>query len=171
MGLKTPNPVPEHSWSARSVRPVVTLQVAAVFLAFMALAWFAFGSPGAVRALGLAAVGAVISTLPGILTRVEYRLTPEGLSKKRARPDADFQEAFSWEEVSHFAPTSSGFNFYKHMPPSNRLLGFLRRHVSDRYSGQIRVGGEDRARVRAIIDAHGLPVVRRRGRKRVRAGT
>jgi hypothetical protein len=76
----------EHAWIARSVRPIVAGYVAAVFVVFMALAYFVFHSPDAVKALFLTAIGAVASVAPGILGRVEYRLTADGLAR---RPLAD----------------------------------------------------------------------------------
>ncbi|MCG6955055.1 MAG: hypothetical protein LJF04_03610 [Gemmatimonadetes bacterium] len=152
----------EHAWIARSVRPIVAGYVAAVFVVFMALAYFVFHSPDAVKALFLTAIGAVASVAPGILGRVEYRLTADGLAR---RPLADkkpreFKEIFRWDGLSHMVPTGSGFKYYKKMNEPKPLVRFFKSHFSARYSGELHVEQSDRARVRALIDQRGVPMLR-----------
>jgi hypothetical protein len=68
-------------WTARRVRPIVLLYIVAVFAAFIAVSIFVFHSPEAVKALVLAAVGALVASVPGVTGRVEYRLTETGIEK------------------------------------------------------------------------------------------
>jgi hypothetical protein len=66
-------------WSARKIQPVIVLYVVAVFAAFAVLSVFVFHSPEAVKVLLIAAVGGVVATIPGVMEKVEYRLTESGI--------------------------------------------------------------------------------------------
>jgi len=149
----------EHSWTARTVRPIVAIYVVAVFVCFMGLAHVVFHSADAVKALFLALVGVVVGTAPGILNRVEYRITATGLAKRPIRPKnpPEFKHVFAWDELTHLVPTGTGFKFYKRLPDSGPLSRFLKLHVSADYSGEFHVEPGDRARVRAILDRKGVP--------------
>ena len=149
----------EHTWVARNVKPIVILYMLGVFAAFMVLAYFVFDSPGAVKALLLAAVAGVASATPEILTRHRYRLTASGLMKARLRPEGEKKPKalFTWDELSHVIPTKSGFKYYKDLPDSNALRRFFQLHFSDSYSGDVRVEAEDQARVMEILHQQGIP--------------
>jgi hypothetical protein len=149
----------EHTWNARSQQPVVVLYVVAVFVGFMALAHFVFHSAEGVKALLLTAIGAVVGLIPSVLTRIEYRLTETGLAKRplRAKKPKEFKEVFAWDQLSHLLPTKSGFKFYKRVEASNSFLRFLKLHLSGDHSGEFHVEPQDRGRVRAMIDRHGIP--------------
>lgn len=86
MHISSDDSAREHTWRARKTRPVIALYVLAVFIGFMALAYFGFHSREAVRALFLAAIGALASLAPGILTGFEYRLT-DSQEPALLRPD------------------------------------------------------------------------------------
>jgi hypothetical protein len=79
------DPAIELTWKARNVRPAILLYVGGVSVVFIAIAHFLFRSTEAVEALLLAAMGSVGALIPNLLTRVEYRLTDSGLSKRRLR--------------------------------------------------------------------------------------
>jgi len=149
----------EHTWSVRTVRPMVAVYVVAVFVCFMGLAHFVFHSADAVKALVLAVAGAVVGTAPGILNKVEYRITSTGLAKRPLRPKnpQEFKRVFAWDELTHLVPTGTGFKFYKRLPDSGPLSRFFNLHVSADHSGEFHVDPGDRARVRAIIDRKGVP--------------
>jgi hypothetical protein len=152
----------EYTWSAHSVRPIVAGYVGAVFGAFIALAYFVFHSPDAVKALFLTAVGTFASLAPGILGRVEYRLTDTGLAKRR-RSDKklrEFEELFRWDELSHLVPTGSGFKYYKKIEEPKSLARLFKRHLSDRYSGELHVERADLAKVRSLIGQQAIPMLR-----------
>ena len=147
------DPVVEHTWLARKTRPVVALQVVGVFIGFMALAHFVFHSPEAVQALFAACVAALVSLVPGILTRMEYRLAAAGLEKRTAskQKEEEFQEVFRWEEVDRIVPTGAGFKFYKKVEERRPLNRLYKRNLSDSFSGEFQVEKEDRERVRSLL--------------------
>jgi hypothetical protein len=124
----------------------------------MALAHFVFHSAEGVKALLLAAVGSVVSLVPSIQTRVEYKFTETGLAKRpsQAKKPRAFKDVFTWDELSHFIPTQSGFKFYKQIQASNPLARFLKLHFSGDHSGELHVEREDRDKVQAIIDQHDI---------------
>lgn len=150
----------EHTWSARSVRPVIAFYVVGVFCGFIALAHFVFHSPEAVKALFLAAIGSVASLVPSILTRFEYRLTETGLWKRRVaeKKPGEFKEVFLWEELSHLVPGGSGFKYVKEMDGTNPIVRFFRLHISGDLSGEICVERKDLAKIRALIDRSAMPI-------------
>lgn len=126
-------------WSARKVPPVVVLYVVLVFAAFIAIAHFVFHSPQAVKALAVAAIGAVIATVPSVVERVEYRLTASGVDTRAVRKDnpREFKNVFRWDELARIVPTGRGFKYFKAMPETGALRRFWNLHVSDQYSGEI----------------------------------
>ena len=152
-----PEPVLE-TWVARTVHPIILLGVVGVFAAFAALAFFIFHSTEGVKALLLAAVGAVVATTPAVLSKVEYRLTSSGLGKRplATRKRTSYRDVFRWDELSDIAPTRRGFTFRTHLDESNALRRFWKRHVSDRYFGEVLVERADLERVLEAIRARGV---------------
>lgn len=151
-------PGTEHTWTARAVQPVVALWVAAVFVAFIALSHFVFHSDDAVGALFLTAIGSLAGMAPGVLRKVEYRITPSGVQKRtRAREMREFQDVFSWDDLSHWIPTASGFKFYRKARDRRPVRRFLRVHVLAGGSGEVRVEPADRARVWEMLGRTGIP--------------
>jgi len=141
-------------WSARKVQPVVLLYVVAVFAAFIVLAHFVFHSDAAVKALVVAAVGAIIATTPGVVEKVEYRLTESGIDKRKAdsKKPGPFKDVFRWDELNHVVPTKHGFKYYKIMNETNSLGRFWKTHISDKFSGEIHVEKHDLDRVLRLVE-------------------
>ena len=148
-----------HQWSARKVQPIVVLYVVAVFAVFAVMAHFIFHSTEAVKALAIAALGAVAATVPGVMERVEYRLTKSGVEKRSAKktPGA-FREVFRWPELSRVVPTGHGFKYLKAMDEPSPLCRFWRRHFSDVCSGEIHAEREDLERVLGLVERQGIRV-------------
>lgn len=157
--MKPDDPTVEHTWTARSVRPVILLYVAAVFIGFMAFAHFVVHSKEAVVALGLAAFGSMVALTPDLLGRIEYRLTEEGLEKRRLRgkETKEFKKVFTWDEVSHLTPTGAGFKFFKRTGLSGFWNRFWKLHFSDEYSGEIHLEPEDRLRIERVFEERVIP--------------
>ena len=148
-----------HQWSARKIHPMVMVYVVAVFLVFMAVSRFVFHSPAAVKALALAAFGAVVAMIPSALGRLEYRFTPSGLERRpvdRKEP-RDFEEVFRWQELSHTIPLKHGFKYYLRMEDAGPMRRFWRTHISDEYSGEFHVETDDRDTVAEILASQESP--------------
>lgn len=147
-------------WSARRIQPVVVLYVLVVFAVFIAMAHFVFHSPDAVKALVVAAVGAVAATMPGVMSKVEYRATESGIEKRtlNEKKPAEFEEAFRWDRLSHVKRTGHGFKFYLTMDETSLPRRFWKTHISDECSGEIHAEEKDLDRVLAVVDRHGIRV-------------
>ncbi len=147
-------------WSARKVQPIVMLYVVAVFVVFIALSVFIFHSPEALKALVIAAVGGVAATAPGVLEKVEYRMTGSGIEKRtvNAKKPRPFKDVFRWDELSRVSRMKHGFRYDKTMPEASRLRRFWKKHISDGYSGEIHVERGDLDRVLAIVGRQGIAI-------------
>ena len=144
-------------WSARKIRPIVVLYVVAVFAAFIAVAYFVFDSLEAVKALALAAVATIGATLPGIMERLEYRLTEAGIERKKLKDtSSEFKEVFRWDELSHVVPMRHGFKYFKTLKETNPLRRIWKVHFCDEYSGEVRVEKADLGRVLGIVKGQGI---------------
>jgi hypothetical protein len=145
-------------WSARKVQPVVIVYLLGVFAAFIAASLVIFHSPDAVKALLIAAVGAVTATLPSVLSRVEYRATSSAIEKRSVdkHNPREFEEVFRWDELSRIVPVRHGFKYSKKTIEANSLRRFWRLHLSDRYSGEIHVEKRDLERVLGLIERQGM---------------
>ena len=148
-----------HRWIARRLQPVVILYVIAVFLGFMAMAFFLFHSVDAVTALATTGIGTTVAMLPGVLSRIEYELTESGLRKRRFAPENPkaFQEVFSWEELDHVVPMTHGFKYFRPVEDTGRIARFWKTHVSDTFSGEFPVEGGDRERVQGLLAEFEIP--------------
>lgn len=143
-------------WSARRTRPVVVFCVAAVFAAFMLVAHFVVHSGEAVKALLLAAVGAVAATIPGVVEKVEYQLTESGLEKRKCNPKKPgrFERVFTWDQLRRVVPTRHGFRYLEIVHETSPLRRSWKKHVSDEVSGEVRVGENDLDRILGIVARH-----------------
>jgi hypothetical protein len=112
-------------WSPRTVRPIVLLYIVAVFVAFVAVSIFVFHSPEAVKALVLAALGALVATVPGVAGRIEHRMTHSGIEKRSVKenPD-DFESVFSWDRLERIVPIRHGFKYFEILEETNTLRRF-----------------------------------------------
>lgn len=144
-------------WSARKIRPIVVLYVVVLFAAFIATAYFVFDSVDAVKGLALAAVATIVATVPGIMERLEYRLTETGIDRKKNKNESPgFTEVFRWDELSHVVPMRHGFKYFKTLDESNPLRRFWKTHFCDQYSGEVHVEKTDLGRVLQLVERRGI---------------
>jgi len=158
--MEDQDPTVEHEWRARTLRPVIGVYVAGVFVAFMVLAHFVFHSGEAVTALFFTAVGSLVALLPNMLARVEYRLTEAGLEKRPGggREGRPFKKVFDWDELSHFVPTGSGYKFYKRIGPSGAVSRMMKLHILGDHSGEFHVERDDLPQVKKTLEHHRIPL-------------
>ena len=151
-----------YQWSARKLHPITIFYVAAVFVAMMAVSYFLFHSLTGVKALALGAFGFIVPLFPGVINKVEYRLTESGLDKRPLKPKApqDFEEVFGWDQLSHIVPMKNGFKYYRSLDDSNPLQRFWKTHISDAYSGEFHIETENLDEIRGILARHGIPISR-----------
>ncbi len=151
-----------YQWSARKLQPVIVLYVAAVFLAMMSVSYFVFHSLAAVEALAFGAVAFILPLLPGLLNKVEYRLTKSGLEKRslNSRTPPDFEEVFCWDQLSHFVPMKYGFKYYRPLNDPSPVRCFWKTYFSDAYSGEFHIEAKDKDKIRKLLDEHGIPTSR-----------
>jgi hypothetical protein len=143
-----------HRWSARKIQPIVLLYVTAIFAGFMALSIFAFHSREAVKALAIGWIGAVAATVPGVIDKVEYRLTEAGLDKRahHAKKPVPFKDVFRWDQLDRIVPTKHGFKYFKILNETSSLRRFWRMHISDQFSGEVHAEKSDLVRVLGIVE-------------------
>lgn len=149
-----------HRWSARKMRPVVLLYVAAVFGGLATVSYVALDSMTGVKALVLASVGYIVPLVPMVLSRIEFRLSDRGLDRRplgKQKP-RDFERVFRWHELSHIVPRRFGFKYFKTLDESNPLRRFAKLHFSDAYAGEVQVERADRDRVLAVLSDRGVSV-------------
>lgn len=148
-----------HRWIARRLQPVVILYVIAVFLGFMAMAFFLFHSVDAVTALATTGIGTTVALLPGTMSRIEYELTETGLRKRPFNPrnPKGFQEVFSWGELDHVVPMTNGFKYFRPVEDTGRIARFWKAHISDTFSGEFHVERGDRERVQGLLAEFEIP--------------
>ena len=156
-------PQDREQWTARTLHPIVTLYVAIVFLVFMALAYFVFESKTAVKALALAAIAGIVPLFPGVISKIEYQANDSGLE---ARPhgkadDEEFKQLFLWSELDHAKFVGQGFRYTKTFTERSPTKRFVKKQLSDRYSGEIRVEAADQNRVYKLLVERGVTVLRR----------
>ncbi len=154
------DPTVEHEWRARTIRPMIGVYVAGVFVGFMALAQFVFHSREAVAALFFTGVGSLVALLPNMMARMEYRLTEAGLEKRprgggEGRP---FKKVFDWDELGHLVQTSSGYKFYKRIGPSGAVSRMIKLHLLGDHSGEFHVEPDDLPQVKSILEQHRIPL-------------
>jgi len=159
MSANSDEPEVLFQWSARKMRPIVLIYVAAVFVVFMALSFFVLHSMMAVKALAMAAVASMVPLVPVVTSRIEYRLNVRVLER---RPQTDkkpkeFETVFQTDELSYVVPMRHGFKFYRLLNESNPFLRFWKVHVSDAYSGEVHVEKADQERVFELMAQHGIP--------------
>jgi hypothetical protein len=156
----TVQPTVLYRWSARRMQPIVLLSVAVVFLVMMAVSYFVVHSMSAVKALATAAVAAIVSLVPTVLMRIEYRLTDRGIERRsqhKAKPKP-FESLFRLDELDHVVPIGHGFKYVKVIDESRPFQRFWKRHLSDEFSGEIQVETADRKQVLAILAEKGVRV-------------
>ncbi len=145
-------------WSARKAPPVVVAYLAAVAAAFIAMAYFIFDSTEAVKALVIAALGAVGAATPSVLEKVEYQLTDLGIEKRsiKKKNPGQFKDVFHWDQLSRVVPMKHGFKYFKTMAKTSPLRRFWNVHLSDRFSGEVHVERRDLERILGVLEQRGV---------------
>lgn len=145
-------------WSARKLRPIVILYVLGVFAAFIVVAIVVFHSQEAVMALLMAAGASVAATVPGVIERVEYRMTGSGVEKRPVKKEktAEFKEVFRWDDLDHVVPMRHGFKYFKTLRETRPLGRFWKKHFSDQFSGEIHIEQQDLDRVLGMVARRGI---------------
>ena len=136
-------------WSARRIQPRTLFYVIGVFAVFIMLSYFVFHSMPAVKALALTAFGAIVSIIPGVVGRVEYRLTDQGLERRpinQKRPGG-YKNVFNLSQLSHIVQKRHGLKYYLNLEESNPLKRFWKSYFSDAFSGEVHIEKTDRERV------------------------
>jgi hypothetical protein len=147
-------------WTARRLQPIVLLWVVAVFAVLTALAVFVFQSRTGVKALIVGAVGFLVPLVPQVLSRVDYRLRERVLERRTRRREEpeEFETFIEVDDLSHVVPVRHGFKFYRPIDGPGAFRRFWKRHVSDRYSGEVHVERPDQPRVFAALRELGVDV-------------
>jgi len=145
-------------WAARTLQPIIVFYVAVIFLASMALTYFIFDSITGVKALAMAAFAAIVSLLPGLVSRVEYRLSRTGLDKRslNEKKSQAFKNVFRFEQLSHIVPLKHGFKYYKTLKEPNVFKRFWKLYISNAHSGEIHLETKDRERILKLLADQGL---------------
>jgi hypothetical protein len=159
MSANSDEPEVLFHWSARKVQPIVILYVAVVFIGFIAVSYFVLHSTTAVKALAMAAVGAIVPLVPAVMGRTEFRLDTQVLERRPKRDEnpKDFETVFELGELSHIAPIRQGFKFYKPLDEAGPLRRFWKLHLSDEFSGEVQVESADREKVFGALSGLGVP--------------
>ena len=147
-------------WSARRMSPKVMLYVAIVFILFIAVSYFGFHSVTAVKGLTYTALASIMSLIPMVFTRAEYRLTQESLEYRpiRKKEQKPYKTLFLLDQLSHVVKIDSGFKFYLILKERNSILRFWKKHISDHYSGEVRLENKDTERVMTTLDKYGISI-------------
>ena len=145
-------------WSARKMQPIVLLYVAAILVAMMLFSYFVVHSMAAVKALAMTAVASMVPLVPAVLSRVEYRITGQGLDRRSVNKEQprEFENVFELDQLSYIVPMRHGFKFYRPLNESNPFRRFWKTHVSDEYSGEVHVERANRERVLEILNRYGI---------------
>jgi hypothetical protein len=145
-------------WSARKIHPLIALFVAGVFLAMMAFAHLVVHSMTAVKALAVTAFGSIVAIIPGVLNRVEYRMTGSGIEKRTlaGKDPGPFEDVVEWDRLSHVVPTRSGVKYFTTLNEKNRIRRFFATAFSDAYSGELHIERTDRDRILEAMVNRGL---------------
>jgi len=148
------------SWSARAVQPVVLLCVTAVFVGFILIAHFVVHSKEAVIALALASVGAIVPLVPLVSRRIEYRLTPDEIQKRKPEKgeSGEFSSIVRLDRLVRIVQVRNGFKFFRQLDEPNPFKRFWKLHLSDAHSGEIHVEKTDRDEVLAAMRDLGVTV-------------
>ena len=147
-------------WTARKLHPIILVYVSGIFLVMMAVAYFVVHSVSAVKALALAAVGVVVSVLPELGRRIEYRVIGSVLERRVHRRDrtTDFERVVDLQDLSYAKPVRRGFKYCRRFNEANILRRFWMKHLSDRFSGEVHVETQNLGRVLAQLAEHGVQI-------------
>lgn len=143
-------------WSARKMQPVVLIYVGLVFLIFILLSYFIFHSMDAVKALAITGGTFILTGLPAVTKRIEYRLTKHSLEQRPLVKNKvpTYSQVFPLDQFSHIKLMQHGFKFYLHRDEMNSLRRFWKMHVLTGYSGVVPVEKRDMERVLGVLQAY-----------------
>ena len=96
--------------------------------------------------------------VPLLVSRVEYRLSAEALEWRpvRSQQPAEFEVLFELAELDYVKPHSHGFKFFKHLGEASGMRRFFRKHLSDRFSGEVHVEKQDLNTVLGVLAQQGV---------------
>jgi hypothetical protein len=147
-------------WSSRRMSPKIMLYVAIVFIFFIAVSYFGFHSVTAVKGLVFTALGSIVSLMPLVFTRVEYRFTQERLESRpiRKKEQHPYKTLFLLDQLSHIVKIDGGFKFYLVLKERNSILRFFKKYISNHYSGEVRLENKDTERVMTTLEKYGISI-------------
>lgn len=149
-----------HYWSVRKISPKILLLIAIVFLIFIAIAYFGFHSTNAVQALIYSALGSIVTLLPGVFTFLEYRLSKEKLEYRpiRKKSQKSYKTIFLVKELSHLVKTADGVKYYLKFSENNSIRRFWKKHISDKYSGEVKIPNNDTSKILDTFKNYGVSI-------------
>lgn len=153
----------ETRWKARTMQPIIVLYVVAVFVILIAMSYFVFNSMTGVTSLAMVGFGTVVALLPGLLVRIEYRMTKTVLEKRthNKKKPGTFKRVFQLDQLSHIVPLRHGFKYYKSLDEPNPLKRFWKNQISDAYSGEVHLEIKDRKRILDLLSGCGIKITKK----------
>lgn len=149
-------------WSARKMPPIIIVYVVLIFIAFAAISYWGLHSTTAAKTLAFTAIGSIVPLMPLAFARIEYQLSQQKLEsrssiKKTVKP---YTELFRLDQVSYIVRIRSGFKYYLTFKEDNKILRFFKKHISDKYAGEIKVEKSDAERIIAEFEKYGIDIRR-----------
>ena len=147
-------------WSARKMSPKIVLYVAFVFILLIAVSYFGFHSAAVVKGLAITAFVSIVPLIPMVFIRMEYRLTQQRLESRpiRKKEQKPYKTLFLLAQLSHVVKIDSGFKFYLRLKERNSVSRFWKKHISDQYSGEVRLENKDTERVMTTLEKYGISI-------------
>lgn len=147
-----------HHWSARKIHPSVLIYVVIIYFALIAIVYFGFNSRKVVITLAATLAGIILPLLPGVLKRIEYKLTAQTLEQRPLTPEntTEYKEVFKLNQLDHIVKIKHGFKFYLTIDEQKPFKLFWKKHLSDKFSGEVHVESGDIDRVIETVTKHGI---------------
>lgn len=147
-------------WTARKMQPSVILYVILIYIVFIGLAYFVFHSATAAKTLAFTLVGIIVPLVPSILKRIEYKLTGHDLMSRTKTPDdkEEYKPVFALDKLDYIVKIKHGFKFYLSIEEKNSSGRFWKKHISDKYAGEVHVETDDVQKVFDLISELGINV-------------
>lgn len=138
-----------YQWSARKIHPSVLVYVLIIYIIFIAVVYFVIHSKSAITTLALTLVGIVVPLLPGVLKRTEYKLTSQTLEKRMQTREntEEYKVVFKMNQLDYIVKIKHGFKFYLTIDEQSPYKRFWKKHISDKFSGEVHVESEDINRI------------------------
>lgn len=147
-------------WSARKMPPIVIVYVVLIFITFMAISYWGLHSTTAAKTLAFTAIGSIVPLMPLAFARIEYQLTKQKLEsrsyiKKATKP---YAVLFKVDQVNYIVRTGSGFKYYLKFEEKNGFKRFVKKHVSDKYGGEVKIEKPDVEKILAEFKKYGIAI-------------